>query len=103
MPAISSFSYLPNMEFVKVTLYNLYMKEGGHFMMYVILGVFWLHDEYPKDENPNCPSLNRNLTLNLTITLTLPLTLTLTLTLNVLRHKSRWGFSDSGYSSRSPY
>ena len=75
--------------------------------MYVILEVFWVHDEYPKDENPNCPSLNpnRNLTLNLTITLTLPLTLTitLTLTLNVLRHKSRWGFSDSGYSSRSPY
>ena len=69
-------------------------------MMYVILGVFWVHDEYPKDENPNCPSLNpkRTLPLNLTITLTL----SLTLTLNVLRHKSRWGFIHSGYSSRSP-
>ena len=27
-------------------------------MMYVILGVFWVHDEYPKDENPKCPNPN---------------------------------------------
>ena len=28
--------------------------------MYVILGVFWIHDEYPKYENPKCPSPNPN-------------------------------------------
>ena len=55
MPAISSFSYLPNMECVKDTLYNLYIC---HFMMYVILGLFWVQDECPKDENPKCPNPN---------------------------------------------
>ena len=27
-------------------------------MMYVILGLFWVQDECPKDENPKCPNPN---------------------------------------------
>ena len=39
MPAISSFSYLPNIEFVKVTLYNLYMNKEAISSLVAAQGV----------------------------------------------------------------